>query len=56
MAYDECYEILRDWETFSSTPGPNDAIQMSGDVVIILDPPRQQKLHKVLNPYFSPVG
>lgn len=54
MAYDECYEILRDWETFSSTPGPNDAIQMSGDVVIILDPPRQQKLRKVLNPYFSP--
>ena len=54
MAYDECYEILRDWETFSSTLPADGAMQMSGDVVIILDPPRQQALRKVLNPYFSP--
>ncbi|MGA9674088.1 MAG: cytochrome P450 [Mycobacterium sp.] len=54
MTYDECYEILRDWETFSSTPPPGDVMQLSGDVVILLDPPRQQALRKVLNPYFSP--
>lgn len=54
MTYDECYEILRDWETFSSTPVPGDGMQLSGDVVIMLDPPRQQALRKVLNPYFSP--
>ena len=29
-------------------------MQLSGDVVIMLDPPRQQALRKVLNPYFSP--
>lgn len=53
LRYEECYEILRDWETFSSSPSEEMA-QMAGDVVIILDPPRQQKLRKVLNPYFSP--
>ena len=25
-----------------------------GDIVILLDPPRQQQFRKVLNPYFSP--
>lgn len=54
MTYQECYDILRDWETFSSTPPPGEGMQLSGDVVIMLDPPRQQALRKVLNPYFSP--
>jgi cytochrome P450 len=53
MRYDECYEVLRDWETYSSSPS-EELTQMAGDVVIILDPPRQQELRKVLNPYFSP--
>ncbi len=52
LRYDECYEVLRDWETFSSNL--NGAQQSTGDIVIGLDPPRQQQLRKVLNPYFSP--
>ena len=51
--YDDCYEILRDWQSFSSKPsGPDPA--SFGDIVIAMDPPRQQNLRKVLNPYFSP--
>lgn len=53
--YDECYEILRDWRSFSSKPVGLEGSPMSfGDLVITLDPPRQQLLRKVLNPYFSP--
>lgn len=33
---------------------PDGGQDFSGDVVIVLDPPRQQQLRKVLNPYFSP--
>lgn len=52
--YDECYKILQDWEHFSSNPTPEGVEQLAGDLVITLDPPRQQKFRKVLNPYFSP--
>ncbi|MGV0067882.1 cytochrome P450 [Mycobacterium colombiense] len=53
--YDDCYEILRDWRSFSSEPLGMEGSPMSfGDIVITLDPPRQQQLRKVLNPYFSP--
>jgi cytochrome P450 len=52
--YEECYKILQDWQHFSSNPTPEDAEQLAGDLVITLDPPRQQKFRKVLNPYFSP--
>jgi cytochrome P450 len=52
--YDECYRILQDWQHFSSNPTPEGAEQLAGDLVITLDPPRQQKFRKVLNPYFSP--
>ncbi|MBB2990859.1 cytochrome P450 [Mycolicibacterium iranicum] len=52
--YAECYRILQDWEHFSSNPTPEGAEQLAGDLVITLDPPRQQKFRKVLNPYFSP--
>ena len=53
--YEECYRILQDWEHFSSNPTPEAAEQLGGDMLVItLDPPRQQKLRKVLNPYFSP--
>ncbi len=52
--YGECYRILQDWENFSSNPSPEGAEQLVGDLVITLDPPRQQKFRKVLNPYFSP--
>jgi cytochrome P450 len=53
--YDECYEILRDWRSFSSKPaGPEEFPNSFGDIVIAMDPPRQQQLRKVLNPYFSP--
>lgn len=51
--YDECYEILRDWRSFSSKPAGGNPTSF-GDIVINLDPPRQQQLRKVLNPYFSP--
>ncbi len=54
VRYDECYRILQDWENFSSNPTPEASEQLAGDLVITLDPPRQQKLRKVLNPYFSP--
>ena len=54
MRYDECYRILQDWENFSSSPTPEASEQVVGDLVITLDPPRQQKFRKVLNPYFSP--
>ena len=54
VRYDECYQILQDWEHFSSNPTPEGAEQLAGDLVITLDPPRQQKFRKVLNPYFSP--
>jgi cytochrome P450 len=52
--YEECYQILQDWQHFSSNPSPEGAEQLAGDLVITLDPPRQQKFRKVLNPYFSP--
>ncbi len=55
MRYAECYRILQDWEHFSSNPHTRGgAEQLAGDLVITLDPPRQQKFRKVLNPYFSP--
>jgi cytochrome P450 len=54
VRYQECYKILQDWENFSSNPTPEAAEQLAGDLVITLDPPRQQKFRKVLNPYFSP--
>jgi cytochrome P450 len=52
--YEECYKILQDWAHFSSNPTPEAAEQLAGDLVVTLDPPRQQKFRKVLNPYFSP--
>ena len=54
VRYAECVKILQDWEHFSSNPTPAGAEQLAGDLVITLDPPRQQKFRKVLNPYFSP--
>ncbi|MGV0807723.1 cytochrome P450 [Mycolicibacterium setense] len=54
LGYDECYRIAQDWQHFSSNPTPEGAEQAGGDLVITLDPPRQQKFRKVLNPYFSP--
>lgn len=54
LSYESCSAILKDWEHFSSNPTPEGAEQLPGDIVITLDPPRQQKLRKVLNPYFSP--
>jgi cytochrome P450 len=54
VRYAECVQILQDWEHFSSNPTPEGARQAGGDLVITLDPPRQQKFRKVLNPYFSP--
>lgn len=54
VRYAECVEILQDWAHFSSNPTPEGAEQLAGDLVITLDPPRQQKFRKVLNPYFSP--
>ncbi len=52
--YAECYKILQDWQHFSCNPAPEGAEQLAGDLVITLDPPRQQQFRKVLNPYFSP--
>ncbi|KUI34913.1 cytochrome [Mycobacterium sp. IS-1590] len=52
--YAECYRILQDWQHFSSNPTPDATEAFGGDLVITLDPPRQQKFRKVLNPYFSP--
>jgi cytochrome P450 len=52
--YEECYRILQDWQHFSSNPTPEGAEQLAGDLVITMDPPRQQSFRKVLNPYFSP--
>ena len=54
VRYAECVQILQDWEHFSSNPTPEGAERLTGDLVITLDPPRQQKFRKVLNPYFSP--
>jgi cytochrome P450 len=54
VRYEECYRILQDWQHFSSNPTPEASEQFAGDLVITLDPPRQQKFRKVLNPYFSP--
>ena len=54
VSYAECHEILKDWEHFSSNPTPEAAERLMGDLVITLDPPRQQKFRGVLNPYFSP--
>lgn len=54
VRYDECYRILQDWQSFSSNPVPGDAEHVMGDLLVTMDPPRQQKLRKVLNPYFSP--
>ena len=54
VRYQECYKILQDWQHFSSNPTPEGSGQLAGDLVITLDPPRQQKFRKILNPYFSP--
>lgn len=55
VRYADCYQVLQDWQHFSSNPTPEGAEQLAGsDLVITLDPPRQQDLRKVLNPYFSP--
>lgn len=54
LSYESCSAILKDWQHFSSNPTPEGAEQLPGDIVITLDPPRQQELRKVLNPYFSP--
>ena len=54
LSYESCSAILKDWEHFSSNPTPQGAEQLPGDIVITLDPPRQQELRKVLTPYFSP--
>jgi len=54
VRYEDCYKILQDWEHFSSNPTPEASEQLAGDLVITLDPPRQQQFRKVLNPYFSP--
>lgn len=54
VRYEECYRILQDWQHFSSNPTPEASERLAGDLVITLDPPRQQKFRKVLNPYFSP--
>jgi len=54
VRYEDCYRILQDWEHFSSNPTPEASEQLTGDLVITLDPPRQQQFRKVLNPYFSP--
>jgi cytochrome P450 len=52
--YEECYRIAQDWQHFSSNPTPESAEKFAGDLLVTLDPPRQQKFRKVLNPYFSP--
>jgi len=54
VRYDECYQILQDWQHFSSKMPEEAAEQLGVELVITLDPPRQQKFRKVLNPYFSP--
>jgi cytochrome P450 len=54
VRYEDCYKILQDWEHFSSNPTPEASERLAGDLVITLDPPRQQHFRKVLNPYFSP--
>ncbi|MDY6996121.1 MAG: cytochrome P450, partial [Actinomycetota bacterium] len=52
--YDDCYTIAQDWQHFSSNPIPDVAPDFLGKLVVVLDPPIQQQLRKVLNPYFSP--
>ncbi|MBX7449887.1 cytochrome P450 [Mycolicibacterium sp. 3033] len=52
--YDDCYRIAQTWQDFSSNPIPGMAPEFIGNLVVVLDPPRQQQLRKVLNPYFSP--
>lgn len=52
--YADCYRILQDWKHFSSNPTPQASEHLAGELVITLDPPRQQKFRQVLNPYFSP--
>ena len=55
--YEECCQILRDWQHFSSRPPSTENAPLLtglGEDVIHIDPPRQQKVRKVLNPYFSP--
>ncbi|OBB69163.1 cytochrome P450 [Mycobacterium sp. 852014-50255_SCH5639931] len=53
--YDDCYEIARNWESFSSKPLTMEgSLMWFGDIVITIDPPRQQQMRKFLNPYFSP--
>jgi cytochrome P450 len=54
VRYEECYKIVQDWQHFCSSPTPEGAEMLVGDLVVTLDPPRQQKFRKVLNPYFSP--
>lgn len=51
--YEESYEVLRDFHHFSNEPEGGTPTAYA-DSVLLLDPPRQQKLRKVLNPYFSP--
>lgn len=54
VGYDDCYSIAQDWKRFSNNPIPGVAPEFIGQLVIVVDPPLQQELRKVLNPYFSP--
>lgn len=52
--YEESYQILRDWKSFSSAAVKTMEQLTTSTSVFSTDPPRQQKLRKVLNPYFTP--
>merc|ERR1711969_126427 len=52
--YADCLRIAQDWEHFSSNPAAGSADHVVGDLVVMVDPPRQQQLRRILNPYFSP--
>ena len=52
--YADCLRIAQDWQHFSSNPAAGSADHVVGDLVVMVDPPRQQQLRRILNPYFSP--
>ncbi len=49
--YEETFEVLRNWKTFSSGRVPGSGVM--GRDILMMDPPEQQHLRKILNPYFT---
>jgi cytochrome P450 len=53
--YEESFQILKDWEHFSNErPEVSEVPDILVGSIIATDPPNQQQMRRILNPYFTP--